>query len=57
MPSKFRIEQFEPNEIEKVQKVLDKALEKALGSQSLKEVSNDKSVKKSFFMRLLEWFK
>jgi hypothetical protein len=57
MPSKFRIEQFEPKEIEKVQKVLDKALEKALGSQSLKEVSNDKSVKKSFFMRLLEWFK
>lgn len=57
MSSKFRIEQFEPKEIEKAQEALDKALEKALGSQSLTEIPNDISVKKSFFMRLLDWFK
>ncbi|UFH58135.1 hypothetical protein [Sulfurovum mangrovi] len=57
MPVKFRIEQFEPKEIEKAQEALDKALEKALDFQSLKEMPNDISVKKSFLMRLLEWFK
>ena len=57
MPVKFRIEQFEPVEIEKAQEALDKALEKALDFQSLKEMQNDISVKKSFFMRLLDWFK
>lgn len=57
MPVKFRIEQFEPKEIEKAQEALDKALEKALDFQSLTEMPNDISVKKSFFMRLLDWFK
>ncbi|MBD3791399.1 MAG: hypothetical protein IE918_04500 [Campylobacterales bacterium] len=57
MPSKFRIECFEPVEIEKAQKVVEKHLKEALESQNRFETDQKKHEKKSFIQKLLAWFK
>ncbi|MBN2249250.1 MAG: hypothetical protein JW682_02805 [Campylobacterales bacterium] len=57
MPSKFRIERFEPVEIGKAQKVVDKYLKEALEFQNRFETDQKKPEKKSFIQKLLAWFK
>lgn len=57
MPSKFRLESFEPVEIEKVQKALDQHLNEALEFQKSVEAKKKKLKKKGFLAKLLGWFK
>ena len=57
MPSKFRLESFEPVEIEKAQKALDQHLKEALEFQKSVEANKNKSKKKGFFAKLVGWFK
>ncbi|MFT7879960.1 MAG: hypothetical protein ABXS91_06130 [Sulfurimonas sp.] len=57
MPSKFRIEGFEPKEIERAQKAVERELNEILDSQTMPEIKKQVSSKKSFWKRLLAWFK
>ncbi|MDY0403645.1 hypothetical protein [Sulfurovum sp.] len=57
MPSKFRLERFEPVEIEKAQKVLDRHLKEAQEFQNRLETDQKQHKKKSFIQKLLAWFK
>ncbi|MDD3592185.1 MAG: hypothetical protein WC163_05580 [Sulfurovum sp.] len=57
MPSKFRLERFEPVEIEKAQKVLDRHLKEAQEFQNRLETDQKQHMKKSFIQKLLAWFK
>lgn len=57
MPGKFRIESFEPVEIRKAKKVLDRHLNEAQEFQNKLETDQKKQVKKSFIQKLLAWFK
>ncbi|MGC9351700.1 MAG: hypothetical protein ACP5D3_06895 [Sulfurovum sp.] len=56
MPAKFRIEGFEPKEIEKAQKRVERSLHKILESQDVTELQRQRSARKSFWKRLLAWF-